>query len=90
MYNKAPIVNYTEKYICFINALDSSLFLYISYENVDYNAVNSLTAKNFLLDKAKYNYCFAVIRYILSHTLEKHFGIELKDQKHIKKRKAFA
>lgn len=87
LYNKAHIVNYIVGYICFMNALDGSSLSHISRENVDYDAVNSLTARNFLLDKVGYNHCSATMRYILGRTLGKHFGAELKTQKHIRERK---
>ena len=78
LYNKVHMVNYTARYICFINAPDGSSFPHISSDNIDYNAVNSLTAKNFLLDKVEYNHRFAAMHYILGRTLGKHFGAGLK------------
>lgn len=81
------MINYITEYICFINVLDSSFFLYISCENVDYNTVNSLMAKNFLLDKMRYHYCSSTICYILHCTLKKYFGIKLKMQKHVREKK---
>lgn len=74
-----------------MNAPDSSFFPHISRKNVDYNAVNSFMAKNFFLDKIRYNHhSAAAMRYILSCILEKHFGIELKAQKHIKEGRLLA
>lgn len=70
-----------------MNFPDSSSLPHISCENVDYNAINSLTAKDFLLDKVVYNHCSAAMCHILDRTLEKHFGVELKAQKHVKKEK---
>lgn len=78
LYNKAYMVNYIAKYICFMNTLNASFFLYISCENVNYDAINSLTAKHFLLDKILYNHCSAAMRYILGCILEKYFSVELK------------
>lgn len=45
------MVNYIAGYIYFMNAPDNSPLLHISHENVNYDAINSLTAKNFLLDR---------------------------------------
>lgn len=84
LYNKAHIVNYIAEYICFMNVPDNSPFLHISYKNVDYDAVNSLMAKDFLLDKMGYNHRSTAMRYILGRTLGKHFGTELKAQKHLR------
>lgn len=70
-----------------MNIPDDSSFLYISCKNVDYNAVNSLMAKNFLLDKVEYNYYSAVIRYILGRILKKHFDAKLKAYKNIRERR---
>lgn len=84
LYNKTYIVNYTARYICFMNTLDASSFPYISCKNINYDAINSLTAKDFLLDNVEYNYCSATMCYILGYTLKKHFGIELKAQKHVR------
>ena len=84
LYNKVHMVNYTARYIYFMDALDSSSLPHIRRENVDYDAINNLTAKDFLLDKVAYNYRSAVIRYILGCTLGKHFGVELKAQKHVR------
>lgn len=85
LYNKAHIVDYIVEYICFMNTLDGSFFPYINYENVNYDIVNSLIAKNSLLDKMGYNHCSIAIYYILDYTLEKHFGTKLKTQNHVKK-----
>lgn len=87
LYNKAHIVNYTAGYICFMNAPDGSSLPHISYENIDYDAVNSLTAKDFLLDKVRYNHHSTAMRYILGRTLGKYFSTEWKAQKHVKEGK---
>lgn len=50
----------------FIITSDCSFLLYISYENVDDDSINSLMAKNFLLDHMWYNHCFTAIYYIFS------------------------
>ena len=81
------MVNYTAGYICFINIPDGSSLLHISHENINYDVVNNLTAKDFLLNKIEYNHGSAAMRYILGCTLEKHFGVELKAQKHVREGK---
>lgn len=78
LYNKRHLVNFIAGYVYFMNALDSSPFLHISCESVQYNAVNSLTANNFLLDRVGGNYYSAAMSYILGHTLKKHFGNAIK------------
>ena len=87
LYNKTHMVNFTAGYIYFINALNGSSFPHISHKNVNYDSINSLTAKDFLLDKVGYNHRSTTIRYILGRTLEKHFGTELKAEKHIREGK---
>ena len=87
LYNKAHRVNYTSRCICFMIALNGSFLPHISCENVNYDAINSLTAKDFLLDKVEYNHCSAAMHFILTCTLEKYFSMELKAQKHVRERK---
>lgn len=70
-----------------MNTPDGSFLLHINRENVNYDAVNSLTTKDFLLDKIRYNHRSVAIHYILGYTLGKHFGTELKAQKHVREKK---
>ena len=51
-----------------MNVPDGSFLPYISCKNVNYDTVNSLTAKNFLLNKVGYNHHSATICYILGCT----------------------
>lgn len=47
-----------------MNFLNDNFILHISYENVDYNTINSFTAKKFLLNKVRYNYHLLELYYM--------------------------
>lgn len=48
--NKIHIINYTTKYICFMNMVDGSFLSHFNNDQVQYEAVSSFIASNFLLD----------------------------------------
>lgn len=70
LHNKAYIVNYTTKYIYFINIIDGSPLLYINYDQVQYKVFNCLIASSFILDQINVNHQVLAICYILSCVLK--------------------
>ncbi len=70
LYNKAHLVNYTAGYVCFMNAADGSTLPYINSDQVQYEALNSLIANDFLLDQVGLNHRAVATRFILGHALE--------------------
>lgn len=56
LHNKVYLVNFIVRYVYFINIENGSHFPYINSNQIQYKALNSLIANNFLRDQVSFNY----------------------------------
>lgn len=77
------IVNYTARYIYFINIVDENLLQYLNGIQVQCKVFSSLVANDFLLgDQVELNYWTVASCYIFGYTLEQHFALAIWKQKY--------
>ena len=81
LHNRARMLSYTAGYVCFMKASDGSPMPHLTSDDIDYSAVNKLSAEDILLSPSGEQYQSEAMRYILSITLEKHFGKAMRNQK---------
>lgn len=70
-------------YVYFMNVENRSRLLYINSDQVQYKALNSLIADNFLLYHIGLNHQAATTWFILYRILDQHFASAMRKQKYI-------
>lgn len=75
------MVNYITEYSCFIDAFDSSFFLYIQWKQINYGVINDLKGGHFIFDKLEIIYQSKSTYYIIFKILKHTFVVVIKKQK---------
>lgn len=73
LYNRAHILSYTAGYVCFMKASNRLPMPHLTSDDIDYFAVNKLSAEDILLSPSGEQYQSEAIRYILSITFSDYF-----------------
>lgn len=74
-------MSYITSYVCFVNTLKSQVDsdnnwykYYLTVEQINKKAINTLKNKNLMLNSFFYKYQFATLQYIVLKVLKRYFG----------------